>query len=98
MCVLLSGAILSPERANFGLKQIASDGEREYGSDAANFLWIFFSCGCSLKSMSIQRRMKQYNWFKTAKACERRKEYIYTTIPQLQVNKANGLENINLLQ
>lgn len=35
MCVLLSGAISSPERANFGLKQIASDGEREYGSDAA---------------------------------------------------------------
>ena len=38
MCVHLFGAVSSPGCANFGLKQIATDNEDEFGSDAADFL------------------------------------------------------------
>jgi hypothetical protein len=38
MCVHLFGATSSPGCANFGLKQIATDGEQEYSADVANFI------------------------------------------------------------
>lgn len=38
MCVHLFGATSSPGCANFGLKQIATDFEEEFGADVANFV------------------------------------------------------------
>lgn len=38
MCVHLFGAASSPGCANFGMKQMASDNETEFGTDVANFV------------------------------------------------------------
>ena len=51
MCVHLFGAVSSPGCANYGLKQVASDNEDEFGSDVANFLRRDFYVDDGLKSL-----------------------------------------------
>ena len=51
MCVHLFGAVSSPGCANYGLKQVASDNEEEYGSVVANFLRRDFYVDDGLKSL-----------------------------------------------
>lgn len=52
MCVHLFGAASSPGCANFGMKQMASDNETEFGTDVANFLRHNFFVDDGLKSVS----------------------------------------------
>lgn len=51
MCVHLFGAVSSPGCANYGLKQVASDNEEEYGPEVANFLRRDFYVDDGLKSL-----------------------------------------------
>ena len=51
MCVHLFCAVSSPGCANYGLKQVASDSEDEFGSDVANFLRRDFYVDDGLKSL-----------------------------------------------
>lgn len=52
MCVHLFGAASSPGCANFGMKQMASDNETEFGTDVANFVRHNFYVDDGLKSLS----------------------------------------------
>ena len=51
MRVHLFGATSPPGCANFGLKQVASDNEAEFGSHVADFLWNDFYVDDGLKSV-----------------------------------------------
>ena len=66
MCVHLFGAASSPGCAHFGLKQIATDNEDEFGSDAADFLRKDFYVDDGLtclpdddKAISLIKRSKE---------------------------------------
>lgn len=52
MCVHLFGVTSSPGCANFGMKQMASDNETEFGTDVANFVRHNFYVDDGLKSVS----------------------------------------------
>lgn len=52
MTVHLFGAVSSPGCANFGLRQAATDGELQFGSDVANFIKRDFYVDDGLKSVA----------------------------------------------
>ncbi|XP_060596015.1 uncharacterized protein LOC132750093 [Ruditapes philippinarum] len=55
MCVHLFGATSSPACANFGLKQVATDNESEFGKDVADFLRNNFYVDDGLKSVKTEK-------------------------------------------
>ena len=105
MCVHLFGAVSSPGCANFGLKQISTDNEDEFGSDAADFLRKDFyvdDCLTSLpdddKAISLIERsteMCNKGGVKLHKFLSNSKPVIQSISPE---DRAKGLVDVDLLQ
>lgn len=104
MCVHLFGAASSPGCANFGMKQMASDNETEFGTDVANFVRHNFYVDDGLKSVSTisdavtliqkSKEMCQKSGRRLHKFLSNSKD-VLKDIPQNE--RAKVLENVDLL-
>lgn len=104
MCVHLFGAASSPGCANFGMKQMASDNETEFGTDVANFVRHNFYVNDGLKSVSTisdavtliqkSKEMCQKSGLRLHKFLSNSKD-VLKDIPQNE--RAKVLKNVDLL-
>lgn len=103
MKVHLFGAASSPGCANFGFKQAANDGEKEFGAEAADFIRRNFYVDDGLKSLSTisaTTSLIQNSQAMCAKAGIRLHKFVSNTKEVLEAippeDRAIGLQDLDL--
>ena len=104
MCVHLFGAASSPGCANFGLKQVASDNEANFGSSVADFLRRDFYVDDGLKSLATEAEAI-HMIHETKKMCNKGGLHLHKFISNSKAvlehipseDRAKGLKDIDLL-